>query len=202
MTVHLLHGFNISDGGENTIRKLEPYIGGDEKAYDFGWTGVIGLRCANKKAVRHIAPNLQPGDVLIGHSNGALICWTLAIEHHQKLAGIILINPALRKDTVWPEGLRVLCIHNKTDWVVQLGRMWSRLVSLGGLNFHGWGAAGRVGFTARQPLVTNWDSATGMICDPVKGHSGLFRLPQLESWGRMINKMAWTYKKLYQNGSD
>jgi len=147
--------------------------------------------------MKNIGPLVEPGDVLVAHSNGAMICWSLAQEHSDKLAGIILINPALRRDTLWPDDLPVMCIYNSTDWVVELGRMWSRLVSLGGLNFHGWGAAGRYGFTSGQAKVKNWDSAEGAISSPAKGHSGLFNMPQLEDWGELIGAMALSWKRTF-----
>jgi pimeloyl-ACP methyl ester carboxylesterase len=198
VSIILLHGFNVADGGRNSVRKLEPYIEGVEIAPDYGWTGVIGLRCANRRAIETIGPTLKRGDVLIGHSNGALICWELAIRYPNKIAGVIVINPALRRDTLWPESLPVMCVHNATDWVVELGRMWARLVSLGGLNFHGWGAAGRHGFTSRQARVRNWDSSKGLISKPVRGHSGLFKRPQVEPWGELMGAMAFSWKEAHK----
>jgi len=197
VTVHLIHGFNVSDGGKNSVGKLRPYLLSRYQMHDYGWTGLIRLRITNAKATKNIGPLVEPGDVLVAHSNGAMICWSLVQEHSDKLAGIILINPALRRDTVWPDDLPVMCIYNSTDWVVGLGRMWSRLVSLGGLNFHGWGAAGRYGFTSEQPRVKNLDSAKGDVSAPSKGHSGLFKLPQVENWGKLIGKMAFAWEKAF-----
>jgi len=198
MAIHLIHGFNVGDGGKSTVRRLEPFLEGPVVAHDYGWTFLFSLRCRNARAIEEIVACLQPGDVLVGHSNAAWIIWQLAQDHADKLAGVVVINPALRRDTLWPESLRVMCIHNSTDWVVELGRWWSRLVSLGGLNFHGWGAAGRHGFTRGQPKVTNWDSHKGVITDPVSGHSGLFSPPAVRAWGALIGKLASAWKRLYR----
>lgn len=200
MAVHLIHGFNVSDGGKNTVRKLEPFIPGMEKAHDYGWTGLLFLKCNNAEAVRQIEAKIQPGDILIGHSNAGLIIWELAQKHADNLAGVILINPALRRDTIWPEGLHVMCLHNSTDWVVQLGRMWARLVSLGGLRFHGWGAAGRYGFDQKSETLSNWDTASNMWSVRTEGHSGIFKEPSLSHWGKIIARIAVAWQQLYHAG--
>ena len=197
MTVHLVHGFNVSDGGKDTVRRLEPFIPGSEIAYDYGWTGLLFLKCNNAKAIAHIEPRIKPGDILIGHSNGALIIWQLVQKHADKLAGVILINPALRRDTIWPDGLQVLCLYNSTDWVVQLGRIWARLVSLGGLRFHGWGAAGRYGFDQKSETLSNWDTNSNAFSVRVEGHSGLFKEPGLTYWGRIIARIVVGWCQLY-----
>lgn len=214
MTVWLIHGFNVTDGGEGSIGKLAPCLPGDVQMYDYGWTGLITLRCRNRKVVSDLLKRIKPGDILIGHSNGALICWELAMRLRDRLGAVVVINPSMRRDTRWPDGLPVLCVHNSTDWVVQLGRIWGRLVTPGdgwedyALNLatsgkwkaveraqrvmqitpHGWGAAGRYGFTAGQDAtVTNWDSAMEWWDGGVSGHSGVFTKP--DYWGRMIS--AW-----------
>ena len=215
MTTWVIHGFNVSDGGKGSVGKLVPHLPGRVELYDYGWTGLLSLRCRNRQVVSDLLKRIKPGDILIGHSNGGLICWELAARLRDKLAAVVVINPALRRDARGPDDLPVLCIHNSTDWVVQLGRIWGRLVTPGdgwedyALNLatkgkwravgrahqmlniapHGWGAAGRYGFTTSQAgkSVTNWDSAMEWWDGGVKGHSGVFDKP--EYWGRMIT--AW-----------
>lgn|SRR5690554_1246042 len=173
MTTWLLHGFNVRDGGKDTVARLEPYLPGPEILAPYGWVGLLRLRCVNADVIQDLARMVKPGDVVVGHSNGCLIAYELA--KRVPLSAVICINPALRRDARWPEHLRVLCLHNSKDWVVQLGRMWARLTSYGGLYPHGWGAAGRYGFTAGQPNVLNLDTAQNYWPRPAKGHSGLFK---------------------------
>lgn len=74
--VHLIHGFNVSDGGEKSILRLIPFLehhGIPYIAHDYGWVGPILLRWRNDKTVQDIKDSIEPGDILIGHSNGALI---------------------------------------------------------------------------------------------------------------------------------
>jgi len=188
VTVHLIHGFNVSDGGKGSIGQLRPHLPGSELLHNYGWTGLLMLRCTNREAVRQILPKIKPGDFLIGHSNGALICWELAELLGDKLGGVVVINPALRRDTLWRPGLPVLCLHNSKDWVVQLGRVWGRLVSLGGLNPHGWGAAGRYGFNPTT-TVANINTADEEIWEwPVQGHSSIFKPGAVAYWAGIIDQ--------------
>lgn len=188
MNTHLIHGFNVSDGGKASIGKLAPWVRHPIR-HDYGWTFLFRLRWVNEQTVEELLPSIRPGDVLIGHSNGCLICWELAQELDRRdigLAAVVCIQPALRRDTLWPDDLPVLCLHNDQDWIVSLGRAWGRFISAANpiRDRHGWGAAGRHGFTAGQPLVSNLDTGS---CDPkALGHSGVFRSPALEHWCWMI----------------
>lgn len=190
MTVHLIHGFNVWDGGQGSVGKLRPFIKGTETLHDYGYTELFMLRCANRRAVTQILAHIKPGDFLVGHSNGGLICWELARILKDKLGGIVVINPALRRDSLWPHEVPVLCLHNSKDWIVQLGRAWSRLVSMGGLNFHGWGAAGRYGFdNTNGGRVANFDTADEEIWgEPVQGHSAIFEDDAVAYWGHIIDQ--------------
>lgn len=187
MTTWLIHGFNVSDGGRGSIGKLERFLSGHVVRFSYGWTGLFRLRFTNKQAVRALLRLVKPGDVLIGHSNGALICWEVAEQMGDALGGVVVINPAMRRDTLWAKGVKVLCIYNSKDWVVQLGRAWSRLVSLGGITPHGWGAAGRYGFT-HDKKVLHMDSADDHWSFPVAGHSMIFKRPALPYWAKLIRQ--------------
>lgn len=212
MTIWLIHGVNVSDGGAESIGRLSPHIAGNVVSVDYGWTGIITLRCTNRAVVADLMRKVKPGDVLIGHSNGALICWELAQRLKDRLGAVVVINPAMRRDSRWPDGLPVLCLANSTDWVVQLGRMWSRAVDVSytgivplmlesaikgsGTLFksafqfkpHGWGAAGRYGFTTNQKSVTNFDTAETWWTVPVRGHSGVFAPGAAWYWGGIIDR--------------
>lgn len=171
MKTHLIHGFNVSDGGKDTTMRWRDFFPGPV-VHDYGWTGLLMLRWRNRRVVDELTKQVNSSDILVGHSNGALICWQIAQRVQPRC--VVVVNPAMRRDTEWPEHLPVLCLYSSQDWVVQLGRMWSRLVSLGGIRPHGWGAAGRYGFTVGQPLVYNFDMANPGWPEPVTSHSGAF----------------------------
>lgn len=185
MTTWLIHGFNVSDGGRGSVGRLAPYLAGDVRLHSYGWTGLVGLKCANRQAVNKLRRLVKPGDTIVAHSNGCLIAWELA-RLVPDLAAVVCINPALRRDTRWPAGLPVLCLANSTDWVVQLGRVWGRLFPADGIEAQGWGAAGRYGFTTPDTLVESLDTAETWWGAPVRGHSGVFDDGAAPFWGGLI----------------
>ncbi len=183
MKTHLIHGFNVTDGGRGTISRLKKFFE-LPIVHDIGWIGLVSLRCRNKAIVRRMIPFISSKDVLVAHSNGALITYEL-IEAGAKPKAIILFNAALRRDARWPDDLLVLNFHSSKDWVVQLARVWSRLTSLGGLTPHGWGSAGKYGFTSNQSNVTNVDMAEDINGHAIKSHSAVFKRKHVDYWGRI-----------------
>lgn len=183
---HLIHGFNVSDGGRGSVRRLARWLP-DPVPHTYGWVFLLRLRWINDRTVEEMLPTIRPGDVLIAHSNGCLIAWRLVMAG-APVAAVVCIQPALRRDTHWPERLPVLCCHNQDDGAVGWGRIWGRFISVANpwRNRHGWGAAGKHGFTAGQALVTNWDTGDDAI--PATGHSGIFREPALSRWGPKISR--------------
>lgn len=192
MKAHFFHGFNVSDGGSNSVDKLAPWfaMGGCEIVeHDYGWVGLLRLRRRNARTIQGAYPAIGQGDVLIAHSNGCLICWEL-VEAGAPVSAVICVQPALRRDTTWRDDVRVLCLYNPRDRIVSMGRMWSRFMSVANpfRDRHGWGAAGRHGFTADQANVDNWNTATGPV--PAVGHSGLFQTRPLLHWAPKIRDWA------------
>lgn len=184
MATHLIHGFNVWDGGRGSIQHLTPWLD-DPVGHDYGWVFLMRLRWVNDRTVEAMLPDIQPGDVLVAHSNGCLIAWRLVMAG-APVSAVVCIQPALRRDTQWPETLPVLCCYNPDDWVVSLGRVWSRFASVVNpwRNRHGWGAAGRHGFTSGQPMVSNWDTSDGY--PPAEGHSAIFQDPAVYRFGPAI----------------
>lgn len=181
-TTHLIHGFNVSDGGRGTVKNLKPFFK-NPHVHSIGLIGLIDLKWKNKEVVQELYPLIGPDDVLVGHSNGALIIWRL-IQAGARPKAVILFNAALRRDVVFPEDVPVLNMHSRFDWIVQLGRIWSRLITKTGIRRHGWGAAGRYGFTKKQVNVTNFDMGDRFYTHQVKGHSDALKPPKVEFWGR------------------
>jgi hypothetical protein len=173
-TAHLLHGFNVRDGGENTIDKLKPYL---ERAgftpfdHDYGWLGLLGVRLHNGRIAQDVASKVKPGDIGIGHSNGCAIL-AEAARLGAPFAGLVFINPALDEDCVVAPHVKFVHVyHNEGDYAVWTARL---------LRFnHPWGAMGRDGFKGTDPRYLNID------CSPdVRGHSALFS--KLDKWGPVI----------------
>ena len=181
MTVHLLHGFNVRDGGARTTAR---WAGAFEDAgytavpHDLGLIGLVDLRCRNRALVDELLPLVQPGDTVVAHSNGCLIAWLL-VEAGAKPSTVVCVNAALRRDTRWPDTLPVLNLHSSADDVLLFARLWRRLAVSG----HGWGAAGRYGFgTASGKQVCNVDMAEKWWEYPARGHSDAFKEPAWPYW--------------------
>lgn len=153
------------------------------------------LHWRHKRIVAGLLPQIEPGDVLIGHSNAAWVIHRL-VQAGAPVAAVVVIQPALRRDTWWPPSLPVLCVYNRGDWVVELGRAWGRLMTrLMPSSPHGWGAAGRRGFTAGQRNVVNLRT-DGSLAPIVRGHSAIFDPddPAAAGWRKYI--AAWVCRRV------
>lgn len=193
-TAHLIHGFNVCDGGRDTVGRLAPALraaGWQVRMHDYGWTGPLRLRFRNEATVERLLPEIEPGDCLVGHSNGCLIAWQLA-DMGAPVDGVVCIQPALRRDTQW--SVPALCLYNPDDIAVRFGRIWSRLASIVTWRWHGWGAAGAHGFnpgagSAARVDVTNWNTDADYWRHPAAGHSAIFARDVVMYWARLI--AAW-----------
>jgi len=180
-TAHLVHGFNVSDGGVGTTDKLRPYF--EDRGYtvmehDSEWKrglfrDLLSVRFGNQGRAEQLCQHIQPEDLLVGHSNGcaiiALACQLLAEiapKHHVRC---IFFNPAL--DSNFPVSRvisNILVFHTKTDKTVWLSKF---------LTFHRWGNAGQVGYQGcvRSKVDNVSYESIGL---PHMEHSGVFSNPQ------------------------
>jgi len=149
--VILVHGFNVRDKGADTIDRLRPYF--EDRGYEVieaieGFRFLIGVRLFNGRRAKKLASMIQPGDVLIGHSDGCNII-TMACKLLAKRGGFphmslpcVFYNPALDKDT-WQHATvkKVLVFHTRSDKPVLFSKF---------LPFHNWGEQGRIGYFGPQ----------------------------------------------------
>ena len=166
-TVVLVHGFNVKDGGEDTIDMMKDFLVPDFNVVeaDYGHLGLFGVRMCGKNIARMIASMTPSGAVGIGHSNG---CMELvrAVEFGAPFKHLILINPALDKDYEFPESLeRIDILHNVDDNVVRVSKF---------LIGHRWGGMGRVGYQGSDIRAFNHE--TKALWN-VSGHSAVFSVP-------------------------
>lgn len=87
-----------------------------------------GLLLADR--VSRIEDQLQPGDVLVGSSYGGLAVALVAARRSARVAGLVLLAPALElpeppnhrpRELVAPPGLPVRILHGMRDTVVPIG---------------------------------------------------------------------------------
>ncbi len=114
---HFVHGFNVSDGGTGTTDTLIPYFEPAFKVvqHDYGWLGLLGTRFCNRGIATQVAAQASRDDVGVGHSNGCAIL-AMAADMGAPFRGLVLINPALDEDWVFPSQLRwVHVYYNQGD---------------------------------------------------------------------------------------
>ncbi|RKZ86756.1 MAG: hypothetical protein DRQ39_05350 [Gammaproteobacteria bacterium] len=168
MDLVFVHGFNVHDGGADTLDTLKPYLKDDHTILeaDYGWIGLAGVKIFGKKIARVIAGMTPNGAIGVGHSNG---CMELirACEYGAPFSQLILINPALDNDINMPLQVgRIDVLHNLEDDVVTMAKWYP---------FSYWGDMGRVGYTGNDTRVHNHE--TQQIFN-VEGHSGVFQRPE------------------------
>lgn len=117
--------------------------------------GYILLPITNGRAREALRKRAEPGDVLVGYSNGAYAIWQEA--HRLRPRHIILISPALKRDATWPECVdSVTVFYSPGDWAVSLGGLYSAAVSLMPWRWgtpHGFGRMGSDGPDTNDPRV-------------------------------------------------
>lgn len=184
MRIHLIHG--IHSNGVGNTGKLAPYFreaGFDVFARRYGWAfaspailpGFVDWQ--NQRRAKRLAETIADGDAIVCHSNGAAVAYYIQAEH-RALSALILINPALDRDTDFHNTERVLCLHNAGDDVVGLSAA---------LPFNHWGAMGRDGYAGTLNNVVNVDCASPSDGLPrLWGHSDLFEKGHIEPWAPAV----------------
>lgn len=176
-TVHLVHGYNVKDGGANTIDTLRPYFeaaGFAVREFDYGHTNLWQVWMNNADYARDLRAQVEPGDIIAGHSNGAAVA-SRAVEQGAPAAGLILINAALDADWSPPPSVEWMHVYyNTNDVPVRIARL---------LPFVRWGDMGRVGYTGTDPRVRSFDTTPAVEKESgIAAHSEVFK-HLMEWWG-------------------
>lgn len=177
--VVLCHGFNVKDQGQGTTDTLRPHFeaeGFEVLEFDTGWRGLLGVRFGNAKRAQKLARLIEPGDILVGHSDGCNLinqaAWKYAASAKACPFCVVYFNPALDTDTdLAPQVKGALVFYTDSDRVVQIAAA---------LPWHPWGAMGRVGY---KPADEAWRDTRYENCAYEHlgihkvGHSGVFKHP-------------------------
>lgn len=173
---YLVHGILTADKGSSTIMQVAPYIAPYTLIRNHSY-GKIGPICAvrkNKGIAKRLALSVKidrPENTAfaIGHSNGCAII-IHAIRQGAKFKSVLLINPALNIDLVFPPGdYTVTVVHTRHDSAVKAARFFDGLPLIGALFPDIWGAMGAYGYTGDDPRVLNLD-----YTELSKDHSHIF----------------------------
>lgn len=118
MRVHLIHG--IHSNGAGLTGQLAPYFrdaGFDTFVRRYGYAfaspailpGLVDWQ--NQRRAARLVDEIEDGDAIVCHSNGAAVAYYIQADHRE-LSALILINPALDRATDFHNVRRVLCLHN------------------------------------------------------------------------------------------
>ena len=151
--VHTIHGIHTSEGKKSTPATLVPLLEQAGHAcypHDYGYVFAITARFINQGIAKKYAPLIADGDIIIAHSNGCDIVRRM-LKKGIKPEGIILLQPALDKDTEFPAGdYWIKVFHNDDDKIV----WWSKWLPFR----HPYGEMGKVGYVGNDPRVSNFDT--------------------------------------------
>lgn len=189
MRVHLIHG--IHTAGPSPIQGLASFLGDFEVFYpDYGYILGLETRVVNPIVVGTLKAYVQPGDILIGHSNGCAIAYDLA-NTGVKLSGMVFINAALKRNIIRPATCPWIDVYfNAGDEITEAAEIGEKL----GIDDPVWGEMGHAGYA---PLIgpvdaniVNFDCGRTKGMPPVSGHSDFFTYLNLKDWGPfLVNHM-------------
>lgn len=111
----------------------------------------------NNRAITKVYETCQPGDVLVGFSNGAFACGG-AVDRGAQAWGIVLVSAAMRRNWIFPENMLVLNYYNPNDGVLTAGTSWAWMANWmpwrwGDDRDHGWGDLGKFGYDGPSEMV-------------------------------------------------
>lgn len=175
--ITIVHGIhtNDTDGWMYYIRDRFTEAGWDARVWTYGNVNALTTRLFNPGRADNLAAILEPGEVVLGHSNGCTL--TYMASQKVPLGGAILLNPALDRDkVVAPPCPWINLYKNKFDVAVKLA---------GFIPKHPWGPQGREGLLiddSRYYTVETSEEYPFAI-----GHSGILEPEKLPFWtGRII----------------
>lgn len=158
----LVHGSHIKDCGENTIDRLKPFLQNyDILEADYGMLSIFGSLLFNDNVAELIRGMTPTGTIGIGHSNGCNILVEACIKG-ARIKKMILINPALDTQTIFPSQLEEIYVfHNKYDYRGMTAKLFSR----------SWGEMCYSGYKGNDKRVKNYETH-GLFY--VSGHTEIF----------------------------
>jgi pimeloyl-ACP methyl ester carboxylesterase len=151
MKAYLLHGIETQDPERSTISFLRDYLTGlDVVILGYGYIPALFAFITNIIdwiIERRLRKLIEPGSLIIGHSNGCTIGWRLS----NKIAthGLVLINPALDNDISFHPELKFIHIYwspkDSVSWLSQF------------VPFSDWGLMGVTGYKGKDPRVKQFN---------------------------------------------
>lgn len=143
--------------------------------FNYGYAAAFTARWRNAARAERLAKFIQPGDVILSHSNGGTLTY-MAAKLGAPMGGAIMVNPALDSSRVLASQVPWINLYvNRGDKAVDLSA-----TLIGNL----WGDQGRVGLTVADPRykIIFTDLGTPRIW----GHSAILHSKNLAAWTPQI----------------
>ena len=169
----VVHGIHTNDdaGWMEWIVEEFRAAGWDARSWTYGYAWALLTRWQNPGRAKKLAAIIEPGDIVLGHSNGCTLTY-MASMLGAPIGGAILLNPALDTDRVL--GVQVPWINlyaNRGDCAVPFAGLFPR---------HPWGPQGCEGLTVHDPRYRTVFTDEGK--PRVWGHSDILSVANLEPW--------------------
>jgi hypothetical protein len=146
---------------------------------DYGYEFGVETKRANPFVWRTLLPCIEPGSVLVGHSNGAAICYD-AMNAGAKVKGCVFINGALDPRITRAVGVSFIdVLYNPGDTITEVAQVASDL----GITDPSWGMMGHVGYWGSDPEIHTINCGATPALPVVSGHDDWFMVPNQNSWG-------------------
>jgi hypothetical protein len=181
VTVHVIHGIHTE--GVSPVEGLISYLIPLAVKYpDYGYILGVETRIVNPLIIGTLLPYIAKDDIIIGHSNGCAIAYSL-INSGAPVAGAVFINAALQQDIIcrcpWID-----VYYNSGDDITEAAKLGAEL----GIDDPVWGAMGHGGYIGNDKRVTNYNCGATTGLPVVCGHSDFFTPSKLASWGPFLAK--------------
>jgi len=178
MKAVLVHGFNVRDGGANTVdkfaselRELGWSVDLDDARYGYWslWAIYFGFK---RNVVRRLMKAFRDADLIITHSNGASFANKALNEMVPRIDGkrlLVHFSPALNRKTDIPYSIDYQWVfHTRRDWTVRLSSYlpclpWGRMGSHG---YKGKGPNKNMDNTPTMSKHSNWFRGTNAVDYP------------------------------------
>jgi len=190
--VIFLHGYNVWDGGIQTVGKLRSFfVTYPNTVYvmmNYGHFTLIETRFKNDGVAKRLSKAVTHAKeggfrvIVVGHSNAGSIIHRASNKYPCPIDKAVLINPALRAKLAPGECIKSVDVwHSPSDKAVKFAK-W--------IPFRrAWGEMGSVGYQGDDPRITNYNKEKDF---PVSSdeHSDVFTAEKITYFGPLIAEIA------------
>ena len=185
MTVHLIHGIHTEP--TSPVKGLVPHLvaaGWKVRYPEYGYELALETKIINQMISGTIAAYVEPGDILIGHSNGCALAYAI-MQTGIKVGGAVFINGALENNFPRPPGCPWIDVYfNQGDEITRAAQLGEEL----GIVTPIWGELGHSGYVGTDSLVASIDCFRTPDMPVIDGHSDFFTPTKLQLWAAYLAK--------------